>query len=129
MCPMFRASRAEEASPRAKANLVRGLLSGRIPTPQVESDEMRAIADLCFHCHQCRLDCPAQVDIPRMVVELKAQHTATHGLSMTDRILSRLDVLAAIASRFPPLARVRLRRPFGVMGEAQSRPWPRSFAS
>lgn len=104
MCPMFRASRAEEASPRAKANLVRGLLSGRIPTPQVESDEMRAIADLCFHCHQCRLDCPAQVDIPRMVVELKAQHTATHGLSLTDRILSRLDVLAAIASRFPRLA-------------------------
>jgi FAD/FMN-containing dehydrogenase/heterodisulfide reductase subunit C len=104
MCPMFRASRAEEASPRAKANLIRGLVSGRIAAPQVESDEMRAIADLCFHCHQCRLDCPAQVDIPRMVVELKAQHTATHGLRLTDRMLSRLDILAGIASRFPRIA-------------------------
>lgn len=104
MCPLFRTSRSEEASPRAKANLVRGLLSGDIPGPLSESDQMRAIADLCFHCHQCRFECPAQVDIPRMVVELKAQHTATNGLRITDRLLSRLDLLTNLASRFPRLA-------------------------
>ncbi len=104
MCPMFRLSRAEEASPRAKANLVRGLLSGRIPLRHAESDEMRQVADLCFHCHQCRVDCPASVDIPRLMVELKSQHTASHGLDFTDRILSRMDLLTAIASRFPRAA-------------------------
>jgi FAD/FMN-containing dehydrogenase/Fe-S oxidoreductase len=104
MCPLFRATRSEEASPRSKANLIRGLLSGDIPSPQSESDQMRTIADLCFHCHQCRFECPAQVDIPRMVVELKAQHTATHGLRTTDRLLSRLDLLTSAASRFPRIA-------------------------
>jgi FAD/FMN-containing dehydrogenase/Fe-S oxidoreductase len=104
MCPIFRHSKAEEASPRAKANLVRGLLSSRIPIRHMESDEMREIADLCVHCHQCRIDCPASVDVPRMMVELKAQHTAMHGLSLSDRILSRLDLLATFASRFPRLA-------------------------
>ncbi|MFZ4079743.1 MAG: FAD-linked oxidase C-terminal domain-containing protein [Pirellula sp.] len=104
MCPMFRVTRSEEASPRAKANLIRGLVSGDIPGPLSESDQLRAIADLCFHCHQCRFECPSQVDIPRMVVELKAQHTATHGLRMTDRLLSRLDLLTNLASRFPWLA-------------------------
>lgn len=104
MCPLFRVSRSEEASPRAKANLIRGLLSGDIPGPQSESDQMRAIADLCFHCHQCRIECPAQVDIPRMVVELKAQHTATNGLRITDRLLSRIDLLTSFASRFPRVA-------------------------
>jgi FAD/FMN-containing dehydrogenase/Fe-S oxidoreductase len=104
MCPMFRLSRAEEASPRAKANLLRGLLSGRIPLRHIESDDMREVADLCFHCHQCRIDCPASVDIPRMMVELKAQHAATHGLDWTDRLLSRMDLLTALASRFPRLA-------------------------
>lgn len=104
MCPIFRHSRAEEASPRAKANLVRGLLSGKIPLRHLESDEMRQIADLCVHCHQCRIDCPASVDVPRMMVELKAQHTAAHGLSLSDRLLSRLDLLASIASRFPRIA-------------------------
>jgi FAD/FMN-containing dehydrogenase/Fe-S oxidoreductase len=104
MCPIFRQSRAEEASPRAKANLLRGLLSGRIPVRHTESDEMRQIADLCFHCHQCRVECPASVDVPRMMVELKAQHTAAHGMSLSDRLLSRLDLLTAIASRFPRLS-------------------------
>lgn len=104
MCPMFRLSRAEEASPRAKANLLRGLLTGRIPLRHMESDDMREVADLCFHCHQCRIDCPASVDIPRMMVELKAQHAATHGLDWTDRLLSRMDLLTAAASRFPRLA-------------------------
>ncbi len=104
MCPMFRLSRAEEASPRAKANMLRGLLSGRIPARHIESDDMRGIADLCFHCHQCRIDCPASVDVPRMMVELKAQHAATHGLDWTDRLLSRMDLLTAAASRFPRLA-------------------------
>jgi len=104
MCPLFRASRSEEASPRAKANLIRGLISGEIPAAQSESDQMRSIADLCFHCHQCRFECPAQVDIPRMVVELKAQHTATNGLRLTDRLLSRIDLLTSLASRFPMLA-------------------------
>jgi FAD/FMN-containing dehydrogenase/Fe-S oxidoreductase len=104
MCPMFRLSRAEEASPRAKANLLRGLLSGRIPLRHIESDDMREVADLCFHCHQCRIDCPASVDVPRMMVELKAQHAATHGLDWTDRFLSRMDLLTALASRFPRLA-------------------------
>ncbi|MCE2798823.1 MAG: FAD-binding protein [Planctomycetaceae bacterium] len=104
MCPLFRATRSEEASPRAKANLIRGLITGEIPAAQSESDQMRSIADLCFHCHQCRFECPAQVDIPRMVVELKAQHTATNGLRMTDRLLSRIDLLTSLASRFPRLA-------------------------
>jgi Fe-S oxidoreductase len=104
MCPLFRASRREEASPRSKANLIRGLIAGEIPAALSESDQMRSIADLCFHCHQCRSECPAQVDIPRMVVELKAQHTATNGLRLTDRLLSRIDLLSSLASRFPRLA-------------------------
>lgn len=104
MCPMFRSTRGEEASPRAKANLIRGLMSGKLPLHLAESDEMKEIADLCFHCHQCKIDCPASVDIPKLMVEIKAQYTATNGLRLNDRLLSRLDVLTALAGRIPMLA-------------------------
>jgi len=104
MCPMFRSTRGEEASPRAKANLIRGLLSGKLPIHLAESDEMKAIADLCFHCHQCKIDCPASVDIPKLMIEIKSQYTATNGLRLKDRLLSRLDLLTAMASRGPILA-------------------------
>ncbi len=104
MCPMFRSTRGEEASPRAKANLIRGLMSGKLPIQLAESDEMKEIADLCFHCHQCKIDCPASVDIPKLMVEIKAQYTATNGLRLNDRLLSRLDVLSSLASRFPMIS-------------------------
>ncbi len=104
MCPMFRSTRAEEASPRAKANLIRGLMSGKLPIQLAESDELKEIADLCFHCHQCKIDCPASVDIPKLMVEIKAQYTATNGLRLTDRLLSRLDLLTTLASRIPMVA-------------------------
>ncbi|MDZ4848844.1 MAG: anaerobic glycerol-3-phosphate dehydrogenase subunit C [Pirellulaceae bacterium] len=109
MCPMFRLGRNEEASPRAKANLMRGLLSGKLPVQTLERDELKAIADLCYHCHQCRVDCPASVDIPKIVTEFKAQYTAAHGLRFADLLLSRLDLLAAMASRFSTLSNWSLR--------------------
>lgn len=130
MCPMFRSTRAEEASPRAKANLMRGLLSGRLPLQLAESDDMKAIADLCFHCHQCKVDCPASVDIPKMMIELKAQYTATNGMRLNDRILSRLDLLSSLASRSPRLANWALENRYSrwlfekTTGIAQSRRLP-----
>ncbi len=111
MCPMFRLGRNEEASPRAKANLMRGLLSGKLPVQTLERDELKAVADLCFNCHQCRVDCPASVDIPKIVNEFKAQYISAHGLRMSDLLLSRLDLLASAAARFPALSNWSLRNP------------------
>ncbi len=130
MCPMFRSTRGEEASPRAKANLIRGLMSGKLPLHLAESDEMKAIADLCFHCHQCKIDCPASVDIPKLMVEIKAQYTATNGLRLNDRLLSRLDLLTAFASKIPMLANWSLENRYSrwifekTTGVAQGRRLP-----
>ena len=75
MCPMLRFAPSEEASPRAKANLVRGVLTGRVRLERLTSDEVKEIADLCVHCHACRLECPARVDIPRLVREAMNRDT------------------------------------------------------
>ncbi|QDV26609.1 anaerobic glycerol-3-phosphate dehydrogenase subunit C [Aureliella helgolandensis] len=104
MCPMFRIHKGEEASPRAKANLLRGVLTGSLEPELLESRELKEISDLCFNCHQCRLECPASVNIPKLVQEAKAQHVASHGLPLSDRLLNRVDLLASLGSRFPRLA-------------------------
>ena len=51
MCPIFRFAPTEEASPRAKANLIRGVLTGTLDLSLLTSDEFKAVADLCVHCH------------------------------------------------------------------------------
>ncbi len=108
-CPVFRASPREEASPRAKANLLRGVLSGQLSVEDLADDRAKEIADLCFNCHQCRIECPASVDIPKIVGELKAQYAATNGLPLPDLLLGRIDTVAAVASRLPWLANLLIR--------------------
>ncbi|QDT07221.1 Anaerobic glycerol-3-phosphate dehydrogenase subunit C [Rubripirellula lacrimiformis] len=111
-CPVFRATHREEASPRAKANLLRGVLSGQLSVDDLTTDRAKEIADLCFNCHQCRLECPASVDIPKIVGELKAQYVATNGLSLSDLLMGRIDTVAAMASRIPWISNLLIRGRF-----------------
>lgn len=131
MCPIFRLAPAEESSPRAKANLVRGLLTGRLAPESITGDEFKAIADQCVHCHMCRLECPAAVDIPKLMVEAKAAYVATNGLRVRDWALARIDVLSRWGSRFPRIANWALtNRPARfvlekTLGIARARKLPR----
>ena len=111
-CPVFRASRREEASPRAKANLLRGVIAGQLRVEDLATEQAKEIADLCFNCHQCRLECPAGVNVPKIVSELKAQYVATNGLPLSDLLLGRIDRVAGIASRVPWLSNLLIRSRF-----------------
>jgi Fe-S oxidoreductase len=131
MCPIFRVSPREEASPRAKANLVRGILTGRLPPDEMLDDACKAVADLCVHCHMCRLECPANVDIPKLMMEAKATYVRTNGLAFHDRLLVQIDSLASLAGRLPAIANWALANPQArwllekTLGVAQSRKLPR----
>ncbi|MFM8734517.1 MAG: FAD-binding and (Fe-S)-binding domain-containing protein [Pirellulales bacterium] len=103
-CPRYRESPREEASPRAKADAVAAMLSGAVDSKTLSSAALGALADTCFNCHQCRLDCAAGVDVPALVMELKAARHAADGGGLHDWIQARIDGLAALAGRMKPLA-------------------------
>lgn len=104
MCPMFHVAPSEEASPRAKANLLRGVLTAQIELGSLTSVEFKAVADLCFNCHMCAQECPAQVDIPRLMAEGKGAYVAANGLRLSDWVMTHLDLLGKWAGRVSPLA-------------------------
>ncbi|MEX0718207.1 MAG: FAD-linked oxidase C-terminal domain-containing protein [Planctomycetaceae bacterium] len=123
MCPFFHLEPSEEASPRAKANVTRHRLSGTLSPEEFASPEMKRIANLCFNCKQCRLECPSNVDIPQMMIEAKAAHVAAHGQRRADWILSRahsfgaLGCSAAFAANWvvgSPVGRWLLQELFGI---------------
>jgi FAD/FMN-containing dehydrogenase/Fe-S oxidoreductase len=103
MCPIFRIAPSEEASPRAKANLLRGVLSGAIDLNQLASHEFKAIADLCVHCHACRRECPAGVDIPRLMRESKGAYVAANGLTFSQWVMIRLELLGTLGGLISPV--------------------------
>jgi len=131
MCPIFRGAPSEEASPRAKANLLRAVLGGRLSPGDLTSDSLKEVADLCVNCHQCRLECPANVDIPKLMIEAKAQYVATNGLASSDWFLTRIDRVAALASQISSIANWALSNRQArwilekLVGLAQGRKLPR----
>jgi len=131
MCPMFRILPTEEASPRAKANLIRGVLTGQMDLGSLTSDEFKSVADLCFNCHMCAMECPARVDIPKLMAESKGAYLAAKGLKFSDWAMARLDLVARLASRFSILANWSLRNRQmrwlleKILGIAQGRKLPR----
>ena len=76
------------------------------------AEEAEEIASLCLGCMACREACPARIDIPRMIIELRAGLAQEKGLPWLGkmaykRVLKhqpRLDSVIKIASR--------LQRPF-----------------
>jgi FAD/FMN-containing dehydrogenase/Fe-S oxidoreductase len=103
MCPIFRILPAEEATPRAKANLIRGVLAGRMALDSLTSNEFKAVADLCVHCHMCVQECPARVDIPKLMTEGKGAYVAANGLDLSDWVMSRIEWFSILGSRMSRL--------------------------
>ena len=89
MCPVFRATGEEAATPRAKANLLRVLTAPDIATP----DEVRAVADLCVNCKMCRDECDARVNIPKLMLEAKAAQAGTAWRRLAPRSRGRVRLL------------------------------------
>ncbi len=109
MCPLFRILPGEEASPRSKANLIRGVVTGRMDLESLTSDEFKSVADLCFNCHQCAVECPARVDIPKLMAEGKGAYVAAKGLAFSQWAMGRIDLLARLGARFSIIANWSLR--------------------
>jgi FAD/FMN-containing dehydrogenase/Fe-S oxidoreductase len=130
MCPMYRGNPAEEAAPRAKANLLAAVLAGGMDARGLATDAVRAIADTCFNCHQCRSECSAGVDIPALVMELKGSHFAANSAPLHRWLLSRVDALSACGGAVRPVANWALANPQSrwllekVVGIAQGRKLP-----
>ncbi|RLS65718.1 MAG: FAD-binding oxidoreductase, partial [Planctomycetota bacterium] len=128
--PRYRENQAEEASPRAKANLMAAFLTGKLDPKSLSADAVHAITDTCFNCHQCRVDCSAGVDIPAIVMELKAAHVAANSLGTTAWLLSQVDALSAFGGAIKPLANRAIANPQArwllekVLGLAQGRKLP-----
>lgn len=123
MCPVFKIAPLEDASPRAKANVMRHLVTGRLSPESLATPEFKRLADLCFNCKQCQLECPSNVDIPHLMIEAKAAYVAAHGLKRVDWILSRAHSFGELASAASmlsnwivgsPLARWVLEKVIGI---------------
>ncbi len=103
MCPSFMATRNEQDSTRARANMLRDVLSH--PEHQEnpwDSAEVAAVMDLCLSCKGCKAECPTNVDVTRLKAEWLQHYHDAHGVPLRSQLVAgfaRSMRLAALAPR------------------------------
>jgi len=119
MCPSYMATRDEKDTTRARANILREILtrSGR-PNP-FDSEEIREVMDLCLSCKGCKAECPSNVDVAKLKAEFLQHYYDANGVPLRSRLVGSFARAGRLASHLPwmwnfvfgnePLARLAKR--------------------
>ncbi len=104
MCPVFQAMNEELATSRAKANLLRTMSRSAEMMGKMDRAELRRILSLCINCKMCSVQCPAGVDVSKLIIETRAQLASNTGFTVTEYALAHNRWLSALGSAFAPLS-------------------------
>ncbi len=74
MCPSYRATKDEKDTTRARANMLREILTHSEKANKFDSEELKKIFDLCLSCKACSSECPSNVDIASLKAEFLYQY-------------------------------------------------------
>ena len=112
MCPVYKATRLEHASPRAKANLLRSIITGALdPESTYGLAATKAVTDYCIECGMCAVECPSAVDIPKLMLEAKSRYRAAHRAKPVEMMLGRAETVSRLGSFAAPLANRVVNQP------------------
>ncbi|MGC9450342.1 MAG: FAD-binding and (Fe-S)-binding domain-containing protein [Oceanipulchritudo sp.] len=102
MCPSYMATREEKDSTRARANILRHLLTHPPdPAHPFVSEEIKEVMDLCLSCKGCKSECPSNVDIAKMKAEFLQQYYDARGVPLRSVMVSRFADMAGLFSSIP----------------------------
>lgn len=104
MCPSYIATRNEKDTTRARANMLRAVVSGTLPKDAISSQEMHDVFDLCLSCKACKSECPSSVDAAKMKLEVLGHYHAKNGYSIRDRLFGYVHEMSRYTSAIPGLS-------------------------
>jgi len=104
MCPSYMATREEKDTTRARANLLRHVLTHpRDPARPFDSEELAGVMDLCLSCKGCRSECPSNVDMARLKAEWQQHYHDAHGVPLRSRLVAGFARSMRVAALAPAL--------------------------
>jgi FAD/FMN-containing dehydrogenase/Fe-S oxidoreductase len=101
MCPSYMATRQERDTTRARANVLREVLTRSSKSNPFDSEEIAEAMDLCLSCKGCKSECPSNVDVARLKAEWLQQVYDTRGVPFRARLIGGFSNAMALASLVP----------------------------
>ena len=103
-CPVSIATNDESSTARAKANLLRGVLSGKLDSESLLSIDFKNVIDECVNCKLCLVECPTEIDIPGLAQRARALYLEENGISFRNRLLGATKQLSEFSTAFSPFS-------------------------
>ncbi|MCU0443803.1 MAG: FAD-binding protein [Microscillaceae bacterium] len=101
MCPSFMATRNEKDTTRARANILREVLTNSTAKNPFASPEIKEVMDLCLSCKGCKSECPSNVDVGKMKAEFLHQYYQTQGVPFRTWVIGNFTNANKLASILP----------------------------
>ncbi len=104
MCPSYRVGMEEKYSTRARANILRELLTHPSDFKKpFDSPEIYNILEYCLSCKGCKSECPSNVDMTRFKAEFLQHYYDIHGVPLRTMMVANVSSFMRLGSLVPHL--------------------------
>ncbi len=103
MCPSYMATKNEKETTRARANILREILTNSKDKNPFANEEIKEVMDLCLSCKGCKSECPSNVDVAKLKEEFLYQYYQSKGVPLRTWLIGNFGKLTALASIFPAI--------------------------
>ena len=109
MCPSYMATRDEDKSTRARANVLREYLTRPQKANVFDSEEVMQVLDLCLSCKACKSECPSNIDMAKFKAEFLQQYYDKQGFPMRSLLIAWLPRINQFGMIFRPVTNLITR--------------------
>jgi FAD/FMN-containing dehydrogenase/Fe-S oxidoreductase len=101
MCPSYMATRNEQDTTRARANILREFLTHSDQQNRYDHKEIYDVMSLCLSCKACKSECPSNVDMAKLKAEFLQHYYDANGVPFRSKLIANFTATAKLGSIAP----------------------------
>ncbi|MDO9256998.1 MAG: FAD-linked oxidase C-terminal domain-containing protein [Bacteroidales bacterium] len=103
MCPSYMATKDENSTTRARANVLREFLTHSDKKNRFDHKEIYQVMDLCLSCKGCKSECPSNVDMAKYKAEFLQHWHDANGVPLRTRLIANISQLNKLGMLVPSI--------------------------
>ncbi len=112
MCPSYMASRDENQTTRARANILREFLTNSNKENPFDHKEIFDVMDLCLSCKACKSECPSSVDVAKLKAEFLQHYYDENGIPFRSKAIAYISSLNKLGAILPEVTNFFFKNKF-----------------
>jgi FAD/FMN-containing dehydrogenase/Fe-S oxidoreductase len=117
MCPSYMATKNEKDTTRARANILREVLTNSKKENAFDSKDIKEVMDLCLSCKGCKSECPSNVDVGKLKAEFQYQYQKTNGVPLRTKLIGNFANLNKLVTKVPWLYYLGMNSPLSTISK------------